>query len=62
VDSVVCTDTGGATHAFTSDRREANIRFSVGYETNQTVRNAILSTPGKAWRGAIVKAAPKLTL
>lgn len=50
---LVCTDTGGATHAFTSDCREANIRFSVGYEINQTVRNAILSAPETVWREAI---------
>jgi hypothetical protein len=46
-------DIGGATHAFTHDCREANIRFSVGYELGQTVREAILALPDTAWEQAI---------
>src|SRR4249919_179222 len=42
---LVRADIGGATHAFTSDCREANIRFSVGYELTETVRQAILELP-----------------
>ena len=34
---LVRTDIGGQTHAFTSDCHEARIRFSVGYELNDTV-------------------------
>jgi hypothetical protein len=47
------TDIGGCTHAFTSDCREAGIRFSVGYELTETVRQAILDLPEAAWVQAI---------
>ena len=50
---LVCTDTGGATHKFTSDCRDARIRFSVGYEIGQTVREAILAVSETAWQQAI---------
>jgi hypothetical protein len=50
---LACTDTGGATHKFTSDCRDARIRFSVGYEIGQTVREAILATSKTAWQQAI---------
>ncbi len=50
---LVRTDIGGQTHAFTGDCREANIRFSVGYELNDTVRQAILGLPETAWIQAI---------
>ena len=46
-------DIGGATHAFTSDCREAQIRFSVGYALDETVRHAILDLPETAWTQAI---------
>ena len=42
---LVRTDIGGCTHAFTADCREAGIRFSVGYELSETVRQAILELP-----------------
>jgi hypothetical protein len=38
-------DIGGCTHEFTADCREANIRFSVGYQLNDTVRQPILDVP-----------------
>jgi hypothetical protein len=50
---LVRADIGGATHAFTADCREANIRFSVGYELNDSVRRAILELPESAWQQAI---------
>jgi hypothetical protein len=50
---LVRTDIGGRTHAFTRDCREADIRFSVGYEVDERVREAILMTPGSAWQSAI---------
>lgn len=50
---LVRTDIGGATHAFCADCREAGIRFSVGYELNETVRTAIVALPGVAWVAAI---------
>ena len=50
---LVRADIGGATHAFTADCRDAGIRFSVGYELNDTVRQAILEFPETAWAQAI---------
>ncbi|HUA71883.1 MAG TPA: IS1380 family transposase [Solirubrobacteraceae bacterium] len=50
---LVRTDIGGCTHAFTADCREAGIRFSVGYELTDTVRQAILDTPEARWVQAI---------
>ena len=50
---LVRADIGGATHAFTADCRDAGIRFSVGYELNDTVRQAILDLPETAWVQAI---------
>ena len=46
-------DIGGATHAFTADCRSAAIRFSVGCEVDERVREAILSLPESAWAPAI---------
>lgn len=50
---LVRADIGGATHAFTADCREAEIRFSVGYEVDERVREAILSLSESAWQAAI---------
>jgi hypothetical protein len=50
---LVRTDIGGATHAFTADCREAGIRFSVGYELNDTIRHAILDASESEWIQAI---------
>jgi len=50
---LVRTDIGGRTHAFTRDCREAGIRFSIGYEVDERVREAILQTPESAWQSAI---------
>lgn len=46
-------DIGGRTHAFTQDCRDAGIRFSVGYEVDERVREAVLRTPESAWQSAI---------
>jgi hypothetical protein len=45
-------DIGGRTHAFTSDCRDAGIRFSVGYEVVERVRGAITELPESAWQSA----------
>jgi len=50
---LVRADIGGRTHAFTQDCRDAGILFSVGYEVQEQVREAILNTPESAWQGAI---------
>jgi hypothetical protein len=46
-------DIGGRTHAFISDCRAADIRFSVGYGVDERVRETILDLPASAWRQAI---------
>jgi len=50
---LVRTDIGGQTHQFTADCREAGIRFSVGYELTETVRQTILQVPETGWAQAI---------
>ena len=46
-------DIGGRTHAFTQDCRDAAIRFSVGYEVDERLREALGSLPDTAWQSAI---------
>ncbi len=46
-------DIGGRTHAFTADCSEAGIRFSVGYEVDARVREAIAQLPESAWQAAL---------
>jgi hypothetical protein len=50
---LVRADIGGRTHAFTQDCRDAGIRFSVGYEVDERVREAILALPDSAWEQAV---------
>jgi len=50
---LVRADIGGRTHAFTQDCREAGIRFSVGYEVDERVREAIGELPESAWQQAV---------
>jgi hypothetical protein len=46
---VVRTDSAGATHAFTEDLHEADIRFVMGLDLTEHVRSAILALPESAW-------------
>jgi DDE family transposase len=46
-------DTAGCTHAFLDYLRQAGVGFSVGFEINKTVREAIRATPDDAWTPAI---------
>src|SRR4051794_14408169 len=50
---VVRTDSAAATHAFTDDLADANLRFLMGYDLTETVRSAILGLPKRAWRPAV---------
>jgi len=50
---LVRTDIGGRTHAFTQDCRDAGIRFSVGYEVDERVREALGELSSSAWQSAI---------
>src|SRR4051812_27661934 len=49
---VVRTDSAGATHAFTDDLHEADIRFMMGLDLTEGVRTAILDLSEPAWRPA----------
>jgi hypothetical protein len=46
---LVRADTAGATHGLVDYCRDANMRFSVGYELTEKVRAAILQIPANAW-------------
>ena len=50
---LVRADSAGATHAFLAHLRERGIRFSVGFDLDHRVRDAILTLPADAWLPAI---------
>jgi hypothetical protein len=50
---LVRADSAGATHGLVDYCREANMRFSVGYELTEQVRSAILQIPADAWVPAL---------
>jgi hypothetical protein len=50
---LVRADSAGATHGFLDYCRDANMRFSVGYELTEQVRTAILQIPEDAWVPAL---------
>jgi hypothetical protein len=50
---LVRADSAGATHGLLDYCREANMRFSVGYELTEQVRAAILQIPADAWVAAL---------
>jgi hypothetical protein len=50
---LVRADSAGATHGLIEYCREANLRFSVGYELTEQVRTAILTIPADAWVAAL---------
>jgi len=50
---LVRADSAGATHGLLDYCREANMRFSVGYELTEQVRSAILDIPQDAWVPAL---------
>jgi Transposase DDE domain group 1 len=50
---LVRADSAGATHGLLNYCREAQMRFSVGYELTETVRRAILEIPEDAWVRAL---------
>ncbi len=52
---LVRSDSAGATHGLADYCREANMRFSVGYELTEKVRDAILQIPEDAWIPAVEK-------
>jgi hypothetical protein len=50
---LVRADSAGASHGLIDYCREANMRFSVGYELTESVRSAILQIPADAWVPAV---------
>ena len=46
-------DSAGATHALIEWAREGRIRFSVGFDLTEAVREAILTLPESAWTAAL---------
>jgi Transposase DDE domain group 1 len=46
-------DSGALTHGFVDACRHANVRFSIGFDLTEPVRNACLSVPQRRWRPAI---------
>jgi Transposase DDE domain group 1 len=53
IEILVRTDSAGATHGLVDYCREADLRFSVGYELTEAVRAAILQIPEDAWVPAL---------
>src|SRR5215210_7019860 len=53
IEILVRADSAGATHGLIDYCREANLRFSVGYELTEPVRAAILEIPEDAWVTAL---------
>jgi Transposase DDE domain group 1 len=53
IEILVRADSAGATHGLVDYCREANLRFSVGYELTEPVRAAILEIPTAAWVSAL---------
>ena len=53
IELLVRADSAGATHGLTDYCREANVRFSVGYDLTEPVRAAILELPDDAWVRAL---------
>jgi hypothetical protein len=53
IEILVRADSAGATHGLIDYCREANMRFSVGYELTEAVRAAILQIPEDAWVPAL---------
>jgi hypothetical protein len=55
IEILVRADSAGATHGLVDYCREANLRFSVGYELTEPVRAAILEIPADAWVAALAQ-------
>ena len=53
IEILVRADSAGATHGLIDYCREAQIRFSVGYDLTEPVRQAILEIPENAWVAAL---------
>ncbi len=53
VEVVARADSAALTHGFVDACRDAGVRFSVGHDLTEPIRNACLSVPRRRWRQAI---------
>jgi hypothetical protein len=53
VEVIARADSGALTHGFVDACRQANVRFSIGFDLTEPVRSACLSVPNKRWRTAV---------
>jgi hypothetical protein len=53
---LVRADSGGATHVFLDHVAELGLRFSVGFDLTEPVREAVLAVTERAWRPALTQA------
>ena len=53
VEVIARADSAGLTHGFINACVEAGVRFTVGHDLTETVRNACLAIPPRAWKPAI---------
>jgi len=53
---LVRADSGGATHDFLDHAVSLDLRFSVGFDLTEPVRQAVLAVPEQAWRPALTQA------
>lgn len=58
---LVRADSAGATHAFVDELVRRNLWFSVGFDCDQRVQQAILDLPEPAWQPAVARAGANLT-
>jgi hypothetical protein len=53
VEVIARADSGALSHGFVNACRDANVRFSIGFDLTEPVRNACLSVPKRHWTPAV---------
>jgi hypothetical protein len=53
VEVVARADSGALSHGFADACRERGVRFAIGYDLTETVRQAVLAVPGDRWEPAV---------
>ena len=53
VEVIARADSAALTHGFVNTCRAANVRFAIGHDLTEPIRNACLAVPGRRWRPAI---------
>ncbi len=46
-------DSGALSHGFVDACRDRSVRFAIGYDLTETVRNAVLAVPKRRWQPAV---------